>query len=96
MPLKALEACESHLYKAACVFYRARKKEQRMSRTFLWLHLNSPPPQTCTATQEVNYSMAHLCSFVLDCIEMNIKVNLWNEAYDTTAFELNLHKRCLD
>lgn len=44
MPLKALEACESHLYKAACVFYRARKKEQRMSRTFLWLHLNTPPP----------------------------------------------------
>lgn len=37
--------------------------------------------------------MAHLCSFVLDCIEMNIKVNLWNEAYDTTAFELNLHKK---
>lgn len=40
--------------------------------------------------------MAHLCSFVLDCIVMNIKVDLWNEAYDTTAFELNLHKRGLD
>lgn len=51
------------------------------------------PPKTCTAPQEVKYSMAHLCSFGLDCIVMNIKVNLWNEAYDTTAFQLNLHKK---
>lgn len=36
--------------------------------------------------------MAHLCSFVLDCIVMDIKVNLWNEAYDAT-FELNLHQK---
>lgn len=71
-----------------------RKRSRGCQNSFYGYPQPPSPLQTCTTTQEVNYSMAHLCSFLLDCIEMNIKVNLWeeNEAYDTKAFELNFHK----
>lgn len=82
MPLEALEVCELHLYDAACSTEHDNAAVHGNRSRVCWVRIyGNPQPTTppthptkkCPNTQEVSDSMARLCSFLLDCVEMKTK-----------------------
>lgn len=83
MPLKALEVGELNLFMRLRVLQSMKMLQctetgaEYVGYVSMVTLNHPPPPQKCPTTQEVSDSMAHLCSFLLDCIETNNKNGVW-------------------